>query len=88
MVVAAVLGLILDVVVVGVLCAVMLTVLWHFGPAQPAGRRCPACQRDGLGSVIASTVAPGRLTILQCAYCNAAYREQLDGSLAVMTDPV
>lgn len=81
-------GALLGILLVGLLYAAFIAVLWHFGPGNPTEpyRHCPACQRDGLSVVDTSATMPGRLTVYRCVHCHAAYRLQLDGTLAAM-DP-
>ena len=87
MLLAAFVGLVLTLLVVGFFYAAFIAVLWHFGPANPGLRHCPTCQRDGLALLEASHTMPGRLTLYRCVHCNAGFRMQLDGTLAAMTDP-
>ena len=84
----ALVGVILDFLLVAFFYGAIVAVLWHFGPGNPNEpyRHCPACQRDGLERVWASFTMPGRLVVFRCVHCNTGYRMQLDGSLAMM-DP-
>ncbi len=88
MLVVALVGVILDFLLVAFFYGAIVAVLWHFGPGNPKEplRHCPACQRDGLERVWASFTMPGRLVVFRCVHCNAGYRMQLDGTLAAM-DP-
>ncbi|MBL9020474.1 MAG: hypothetical protein JNL83_40190 [Myxococcales bacterium] len=90
MLVVLVAGALLELFIVAFFYAAFIAVLWHFGPGNPKEpyRHCPACQRDGLSIVDASLTMPGRLTVYRCVHCHAGYRLQLDGTLAVMTDPI
>lgn len=82
-------GAVLELLLVAFFYAVAIAVLWHFGPGNPTEPylRCPACQRDGLSVLEVSPTMPGRLTVYRCVHCSAAFRMQLDGTLAAMGDP-
>jgi hypothetical protein len=88
--VVALVGVVLDLLLVLFFYGAVIAVLWHFGPGNPTQpyRHCPACQRDGLERLDASFTMPGRLTVFRCVHCSAGYRMQLDGTLAIMTDPI
>jgi len=74
----------LEVLLVLLAGLIAVTMIAGFGgPWDARHSRCPACGAEAL-SVVEAGNQPGRLEIYRCSVCGAAFRKQLDGTLAAM----
>ena len=75
-----VVGLLFDLLLVGVIIVAGIAIALHFGGVGM--RACPACGHSALMTVQAART-DGRLRMLQCIDCRASFSVTLAGSLRV-----